>query len=260
MSKENTINTVLNAELPPSIDNAVQNLTDKPTKNIGDTFGDIWYLIFGGISFCAEKKRIKYAHSLEEFKKELDNSVSSIPPEKQIEPSFQVTAQALENSKYCVEEKELRDMFTSLISHSMNSDFSQDIHPSFAEIIKQMSALDAAVIRTFVNSPTTGLPLCRYELRESGGYSTLLENVYLRYPIANLSACSLSISSLVRLGLLKTSYEDYLLDESLYTPFQEHIWFKMLHQKFPDKKVSFQNGLVALTPLGRSFVRVCIPN
>lgn len=34
-------------ELPDSIDNAVKNLTDKPTQGIGQTFSDLWFLVFG---------------------------------------------------------------------------------------------------------------------------------------------------------------------------------------------------------------------
>ncbi|MBO5208514.1 MAG: DUF4393 domain-containing protein [Lachnospiraceae bacterium] len=260
MSENNTTNALFNVTMPDSVDNALQNLTDKPTQSIGQTISDIWYIVFGGISNYAEKKKIKYAHSLEQFQQELASSVSNIPPEKQLEPSLQTTAQALENSKYCLEEKELRDMFTSLISNSMNVDFSKDVHPSFAEIIKQMSPLDAEIIKIFKNSPTNGFPLCRYEITENVGYRILLENVFLRHSQTDLSTVSLSISSLVRLGLLKTTYEDYLLGKDLYSAFTKHPWFNMLQQNFPDKTVSIQKGIVLLTPLGRSFTRVCIPD
>lgn len=55
-------------ELPDSIDNAVKNLTDKPTQGIGQTLSDVWYLVFGGISQAADKRRMKYAHNLELYK------------------------------------------------------------------------------------------------------------------------------------------------------------------------------------------------
>lgn len=32
-------------DLPASVDNAVKNLTDKPTQGIGQTFADAWYLV-----------------------------------------------------------------------------------------------------------------------------------------------------------------------------------------------------------------------
>ena len=49
-------------DLPASIDNAVKNLTDKPTQGIGQTLADVWYLVFGGITHAADKRRMKYAH------------------------------------------------------------------------------------------------------------------------------------------------------------------------------------------------------
>ena len=122
-------------DLPASVDNAVKNLTDKPTQGIGQTFADAWYLVFGGITQAADKRRMKYAHDLELYKQELSRAISSIPEEKRIEPNIQTTAQALENSKYCIESEELRKMFVNLISNSMDNRYIQNVHPSFAEII-----------------------------------------------------------------------------------------------------------------------------
>ena len=260
MDNNKTINTLLNAELPPSVDNALNNLTDKPSLSIGTTFADLWYLVFGGISYHSEKKRTKYAHKLELFRKELEDSINQIPPKKLIDPTIQVTAQALENSKYCIDDDDLRRMFTSLISSSMNADFSKDIHPSFAEILKQMSPLDAAIIKTFKGSSTDGYPLCRYELVKNGGLNLLLDNVFLKHPNPYLPENSLSISSLSRLGLLELAYDHWILDKGIYTSFTEHPWFKKLQEQFPEKQINLHKGLVRLTPLGRSFTKVCIPD
>lgn len=248
--------------VPDSVDNAIKNITDKPTQNMGTTFADIWYLVFGGISQAAEKRKLKYSYALQEFENELKEKISKIPEDKLTEPDTQTSAQALENSKYCIDKEELRKMFVSLISNSMNSDFNKDTHPSFAEIIKQMSTLDAKIIKTFKNSTTNGLPICQYILNnsENNGYRILLENVYLHYNISYLPKCSLSIASLVRLGLIYVSYTTHFTDESAYAPFTDHFWFKNLQQQFSNQTVSIQKGVVSLTPLGRSFVRVCISN
>ncbi len=259
MNGHKTINTILNAEPSPSIDNALKNLSDKPTLAIGTTFADLWELVFGGISYHSEKKKIEYKHKLEVYRKELSDSIQQIPPEKMVEPSIQITAQALDNSKYCIQEKDLRQMFTSLISHSMNIDYSNDIHPSFAEILKQMSPLDASVIKCFKNSKTNGYPIGRYQLKEQNGYKLLLDNVFLQYPNSYLPGNSLAISSLSRLGLLQVAYDEWLLSTN-YAPFEEHFWFNRLQNEFPDKTVELQKGLVRLTPLGRSFVIVCVPD
>lgn len=261
MSENNTTNTILNVDIPPSVDNAFQNLTGNVSKSIGDTMSDIWYMVFGGISYCAEKKKIKYAHSLELFRQELDASCAKIPLEKQIEPSFQVTAQALENAKYCITEEELRSMFTSLISNSMNSDFSEDVHPSFAEIIKQMSVLDAKIIKLFKTAPFTGIPLCNYHVnQEAGGYISVLDNAFLELPEESLESCSQSLSSLARLGIIRIPMDRYLSLPDYYERFEQHSFFKTLQHEFPNKKITIEKSVAELTPLGRSFIKVCIPD
>lgn len=256
-------NSLINIpDLPPSVDNAIKNATDKPTQNIGNTLADIWYILFGGISHTAEKKRIKYDALLEQYRAELTTSVSNIPAEKRIEPSIQVTAQALDNSNYCIEEKELREMFVSLISNSMNSDYREYVHPSFAEIIKQMSPLDANIIKCFKGSSSDGLLICQYNLNDSsgGGITTLLDNVFIDYPTSSLPECSLSISSLIRLGLLQIDYETIILPKDKYMAFREHSFFQELQEKYPNQTVYVKDGRVWLTPLGQSFVKVCIPD
>lgn len=257
---QTTIGLVNIPDLPPSFDNAIKNVTDKPSIAIGTTFADLWYLVFGGITYLSDKKKMQYAYKLEIFKKELEDSINKIPDDKKVEPSVQTTAQALENSKYCIDQDNLREMFTALISNSMNIDYQKDVHPAFAEILKQMSPLDAEIIKVFKNSSLVGLPICRYQINENGGYKTLLENVFIDYFMFNLETCSISISSLTRLGLIKVTYNDILLNEELYKGFTEHPWFIFLKDKFPDKNIAIQKGIVSLTPLGRSFTRICIPD
>lgn len=244
--------------IPNSVDNALKNVTDKPTLSIGTTFADIWDLFFGGISYLSEKRKIKYAHDLEVFREQLESSIKQIPPEKAVEPSTQTTAQALENSKYCIDEENLREMFIALISNSMNADYQKYIHPSFAEILKQMSPLDAKIIRVFRNSDADGLPICQYIIDTDEGTTTLFEHAFLNYPQQDLLECSLSISSLIRLGLLENSYTSFLVTENIYNPFKEHSLFKKLQKEHPTQTVTIQKGHVWVTPLGSSFIRVCI--
>ena len=53
----------------------------------------------------------------------------------------------MEASKYYFEEKELREMFSKLIVCSLNSSKSNMVHPSFIEIIKQLSSTDAILLK-----------------------------------------------------------------------------------------------------------------
>lgn len=137
--------------VPDSVDNAVKNITDKPTQNIGITLADIWYLVFGGISQAAEKRKLKYSYALQEFEKELQEKISNIPEDKLVEPDIQVIAQALEAAKYCVEKEELRRMFVKLISSSLNKDLYEDVHPIYVNIIKSLTPFDAKLLFSLYN-------------------------------------------------------------------------------------------------------------
>lgn len=246
--------------LPDSVDNAIKNATGKPTQNIGNTLADLWYIVFGGISYKAEQKKIKYDFLLEQYREELTTSVSNIPPEKRIEPSIQVTAQALDNSKYCIEEEKLREMFVSLIRNSMNSDFAEQVHPSFAEIIKQMSVLDAKIIRLFKNK--IAFPVCQYCLHFSDDEfrsTPIPEHIFLELSDVDFTLCSQSLSSLARLGIISIAYGSAVTEPNAYDKFLQHPFYEQIKNEIP-VEITLKKGSIMLTPLGRSFVNVCIPD
>ncbi len=264
-----------NIEVPKSVDNAIGNLTDKPTKEIGSTFADLWYLIFGGLSERAEKKRLKVTQNIEEYKRELYTEVNKIPKEFRQEPKLQIAGPALQKSQYCVEEKELREMFVKLISRSMDKSFDSKIRPSFAEIISQMAPIDAQNLRLFQGPKHDLLPLCEYKLVLSGqGYIAVKTNVFLQNPeITDLDVQATSISELSQLGLVSISYDIMLTDPKEYDIFENNSCYKVLKKYVKsssedlnktlgaNKKITdaiIQKGSVKLTPLGRDFLDVCL--
>lgn len=133
--------------VPDSVDNAVKNITDKPTQNMGTTLADIWYLVFGGISQAAKKRKLKYSYALQEFEKELNEKIEKIPQDKLVDPDIQIIAKALEEAKYCIDKEELRHMFSSLISSSMNSDIF--VTPLMVKIVSSLSSTSAKILKYF---------------------------------------------------------------------------------------------------------------
>lgn len=140
-------NTLLSTLAEP-ISNATNNIVDKPTQNVGTTLADIWYLVFGGISQAAEKRKLKYSYALQEFENVLKEKINKIPEEKLIEPDIQVVAPALEAAKYCMEKSELKNMFVNLISSAMNKEKTNFVHPIFTNIISRLSSEDALLLQS----------------------------------------------------------------------------------------------------------------
>lgn len=265
---------VPNIEIPKSVDQACENLTSKPTQEMGNTLADIWFLVFGGLTERAEKKRLKVAANIEQYKAELTSAVKAIPEESWQEPKLQIAGPALEKSQYCVEEKELRAMFVKLISRSMDKSFEDKIRPSFADIISQMAPLDA---QNLIGIGKSGNQAPIAEFRNNlakEGYQTVKTNVFLQNPeVNNIDVQASSLSELSRLGLLSISYEQYSLNPGLYDVFEQHPLFqrlKLFIPPIPDggyqfprdnhliKNVEVKKGIAELTPLGIDFLDVCL--
>lgn len=104
-------------KLPNSIDTAISNLTGPITQTAGETIRDCWDLIFGGLRNVAEKKRLKYAASVEQLKKELESKIEDIPANKRTEPDIQVVCGALSDAQYCVDKDELRNRYCLELLH-----------------------------------------------------------------------------------------------------------------------------------------------
>lgn len=263
MSEEtsNNISLVSLPDLPEFAENAANNLINEPTQNIGHTLGDLWFLVFGGISQAADKRRMKYAADLEKYQKELSQKISAIPEEDKKEPSLQVAAQALENSKYCISEPQLREMFVNLISNSMNNRTSNSVHPSFPEIIKQMSPLDAELISSFKKASSQ--PIANFQLKYKDGRSLILDS-YLYFDLSRCHSYSYasSISSLERLGLLSVVFDRWFSDNSHYEIFSQWSYYQDLKSKHEDPSsgttVEISKGICSLTPLGHAFVNICV--
>lgn len=152
MSDESKNNiSLINAEMPECVDKALTNLTEQPTKAIGNTVSDIWFLVFGGIGQLAEKRKLRYAVELENYNQELHEKIEAIPNEKRVEADIQIVAPALEASKYCVEKEELREMFVNLIASSISSEKAENVHPIFTDIIGKLSSTDALLFKSIAN-------------------------------------------------------------------------------------------------------------
>lgn len=245
----------------------VNNLTLPFTKRVGIFFDDIFSLVFGGWTHeLAEKSRLKHEKNIEDFKKKLNTDLSQIPEENRVFPKTSIVGPALEASKYYFEEDEIRDMFEKLIVSSMDSRKATKVHPSFTEIIKQMSPLDAQNIKLFKLKPA--LPIVEYQVKLTEGYSTIVTNVFLENPeCQDIDLQSVSVASLERVGLVTIDYDCFFVKDSFYSKYETHYCFTSLCQDIEQiksnsnstvKEAKIQKGQIALTPLGEAFINVCL--
>lgn len=260
-------NDIPNVDPVSSILNTEQakNLTNPPSKSIGTALGDICDLCFGGLHEKAEKSRLIHNKHIEDFKKDLYRDVSNIPEENQVEPKKSIAGPALDASKYYFDEKEIRNMFERLIVNSMDNRMTSKVHPSFTEIIKQLSPLDAQNLALFRKK--SQLPIIKLINKASDNFTVVFTNFFISNPdCQDFNLQSVSISSLNRLGLVDITYEAYFTDDLHYKPFLDIPFYQEYKAHFDNLNkinddnhtLDYQKGIVSVTPLGKTFIDVCL--
>ena len=83
----------------------------------------------------------------------IDNSVRRVPEEKRISPAPQILGPVIEGIRYEPEGTPIDEMFSELLSRSIDKDRVEEAHPAYPLIIKQLSA-DEVRILTLLNGKT----------------------------------------------------------------------------------------------------------
>ena len=144
------------------------------------------------ISWCKDKKKAeqldKRLHDLNEelyaFKTEIENKVNKISGSRLTMPDVHLFGLALETGKYYYKLRDMRELFSTLISKLFDVEMYKAIHPSYIEIIKQLSPLDAKLLtefrpRTDIYSPITSYdaPIQRATRGEDGLWRDINDNI-----------------------------------------------------------------------------------
>ncbi|MDD7637099.1 MAG: alanine racemase [Clostridiales bacterium] len=147
-----------------------EDLVRPTSKSIGENMGLLVDGVMGWLGYWGQKQQIKRAVLLEEYKKQIAKKIAEIPEENLIEPPVRIVGPAIEASKFFIEETTCRKMFAQLIASSCNSAVSGAVHPSFPEIIKQLSPLDARFLLLFKKQST--FPIVELTEKDANGKLT----------------------------------------------------------------------------------------
>lgn len=166
-------------------------------------------------------------------------------------------------AKYYVDTEELSEMFSNLIAASMNSDKLNEDHPSYVDVIKQLSPLDAKNL-TMINIGGK-LPIGDYiiTLGKGKGGRVIEQDIFLETSEFPNHVQSISIRNLIWLGLIRRPEGSYLVNDEYYKKFEEHSIYKSVldklkeEQKFgllgKEAKITLEKG-IELTPYVIGFI------
>lgn len=277
---------------------AGKEIATTASKGIGQIVSDMLYASYGyKWSEKRQMKEIEVARNIEKFKEEIANKAAKIPEENKQEPDVEVIGSTLESAKFRINKDEIRDMFSNLIVSAMDSSKANDIHPSFSEMIKMLSPLDAQNLYYLYHNMDETISSVR-ETYTTGGYTEHFKHIFLGNPkCQDNTLIEPSIDNLIRLKLVDVTYDAHKNDESLYekhrenslilelkarraqeiqsyknalnylneggiiqgvSPEEQELVIEDIKKSSQDTTIDIQKGIIRLTALGRNFCKVCL--
>lgn len=194
----------------------------------------------------------------------VSEKLSDTPEEEIISPEAHVAGPALEALKYSGAVEELRELYANLIASSMDSKTQAHSHPSFVEIIKQLSPKDAKILGYFSTTGSEPALRIRNDIKDGRGGVDAIRHFTLVGEKTGCSEphnCSASLDNLQRLGLVNIPDDYKLIAEGVYAPLEEHPLIIAEIEKInaiPERKATKHYTTILVTDLGREFINTCV--
>lgn len=200
-------------------------------------------------------------YKLSETEKLLAKKLEHVGEDKIVTPETYVAVPALQAISYSMNSEELRNLYANLLAKAMNSDTKESVHPSFVEIIKQMSPTDALIFSKIIAS--TIRPLITIKISTpNGGERIFAENCSWITDIS-LERCRTSFDNLSRLGLIEIPYGESHTAKNNYNfirsnPLFNHARTVCMNYLLDGESISYDEKHIKINEFSKLFYNVCI--
>lgn len=202
-----------------------------------------------------------------DFADDMAERVAQIPDEDLITPRLSVAGPTVQGIAFTVDEPELRSMYLNLLAAASDARRSKTAHPSFAEIIRQLSPEEATLLGPVLAQdahPIVEIRLLAANLDEPSlaGYnvhSTHVMDWQINGHPTFDPGRALQIVNWVRLGLVTVDYDKTLTAEARYAWVDANPQVAVSRRDFDTeefRRVEIQRGVLEVTAFGRAFHRV----
>lgn len=191
--------------------------------------------------------------------KKVTEKLSSLPEEKIVTPDLRIVGPAIESLRYVGEDINIKEMYASLIANAMDIDKKDFVHPAYVDVLKNMSSDEALMLKCFTHDDR--FPIIDVKRKVEGGGTITIMPMFSNIgtiagvPVSRLNNIPKYLTNLIRLGLLESPLERYLVNDDLH--------YKPLIALFnfapeDEENIEFGKRYVELTPFGRDFIKTVI--
>lgn len=206
--------------------------------------------------------------TVERVASEVEDILKGIPKEQLGEPAGYIAGPALEALRYTMDEDVLRSLYANLLATAIHTPSASRAHPSFVEIIKQLSPREARMLRTLAEEEV----LPAIDLLADVDHSDITDSTSLTRLITNIAflgpddlepageATQVALQNLIRLGLVEVSPANVIYGASFYSPIVDHPAVRRAVDRLRAGGYHTEYLLrsVESTALGQVFAKCCI--
>jgi hypothetical protein len=205
-----------------------------------------------------------------QFARDLAEQVADIPDENLICPPGIVALPAMQALAFSLDEPDLKTMYLKLLAAASDNRRPYDSHPSFAQIIRELSSAEAKLLLDVLRTNTQ--PIAR--IKVITGYNAFqpIHHHLLNWPDQGCSTDELVarcayVDNWIRLGLVDVQYDVRLVQHPDADPYgwvtsrpeypttvQQPEPTDYEPQPFP-RSVGFDPGILRITDFGQRFLR-----
>lgn len=209
--------------------------------------------------------------------------LQDVSPEKIITPDRFIVVPLLRDMNYAIDSEVICQLYASLLATNMNSDTKNMAHPSFIQIIEQLSPLDAKamdvvgflktyqpLIRIFAceEQPIQDERMFACDMPEFGDAKKKIPLFsHYSFPINGLETTAeergFVIQNLNRLGLINIDYREHIINVEQYKPLYNDLLESSLYRNFMEEtkqkglNLQLTDGYTSPTDFGRLFFSAC---
>ena len=209
-----------------------------------------------GLVWSYEKIRLHIETSMAE-------KLKNIPEENITSPDPSVAVPAIQALRYTAHNEDLREMFTNLLATAMDKSTVKNAHPSFVEIIKQISSDEARIISLLTNDHSKAVIRLRSMNHDNDHYTEILQEFSILPYLAGCEHPELGpsyLNNITRLGIAEINYTTYSTFPNAYEEIYKHPVFIEKKKWIEDnaKRAEVRRGTFCRTQFGEKFYNACI--
>ncbi len=243
----------------PIYEDAVQPLAKETGKALG-TVGKAVNVALAPISIAVWG----YDKISDFIETKVADKLEKVPEERISTPPPNIVGPAVEALKFTGHDETLQDLFANLIANSLDTKTVLEAHPSFVDIIKNISPDEGLILKLFAATQSFPMLDVMLNLKDEGGYKVFQRNYSNIGSLSNCKHPQLTtnyIDNLCRLGILEIPQGRIMNDPTVYEERKKDPCLVSQEKKVENDdnlSISYEEKYIEVTGMGRQFINACV--